>query len=40
MDYDDRDTIGTLLLKLFSVLALLTAVGGIAVFFSLSNKWR
>ena len=40
MDYNDRETIGTLLLKLFSVLALLTAVGGIAVFFSLSSKWR
>ena len=40
MDYDDRETIGTLLLKLFSVLALLTAVGGIAVFCSLSSKWR
>jgi len=40
MDYDDRDTIGTVLLKLFSVLAVLTAVMGIALFISLPNKWR
>lgn len=40
MDYDDRDTIGTVLLKIFSVLALLTAVAGIALFVSLPNKWR
>ena len=40
MDYDDRDTIGTMLLKLFSVLAVLTAIMGIALFISLPNKWR
>jgi len=40
MDYDDRDTIGTVLLKLFSVLAVLTAIMGIALFSSLPNKWR
>ena len=32
MDYDDRDDIGTWLLKLFSVLALLTAVAGIGLY--------
>jgi hypothetical protein len=32
MDYDDRDDIGTWLLKLFSVMALLTAVAGIALY--------
>lgn len=40
MDYDDRDTIGTLLLKAFSLLALLTALMGIALFISLPRKWR
>jgi uncharacterized iron-regulated membrane protein len=40
MDYDDRDTIGTLLLKLFSVMSLLTAIAGIALFISLPKKWR
>ena len=40
MDYDDRDTIGTVLLKLFSVLAVMTAIMGIALFISLPNKWR
>jgi hypothetical protein len=32
MDYDDRDDIGTWLLKLFSVLALTTAIAGIALY--------
>ncbi len=32
MDYDDRDDIGTWLLKLFSVMALLTAIAGIALY--------
>lgn len=40
MDYDDRDTIGTLLLKLFSVMSLLTAIAGVALFISLPKKWR
>ena len=40
MDYDDRDTIGTLLLKLFSVMSLLTAMGGVALFISLPKKFH
>lgn len=32
MDYDDRDDIGTWLLKLFSLLALLTAIAGIVLY--------
>ena len=32
MDYDDRDDIGTWLLKLFSLLALLTAIAGIILY--------
>ncbi len=32
MDYDDRADIGTWLLKLFSVLALLTALAGIVLY--------
>ena len=39
MDYDDRDTIGTLLLKVFSVLALVTALAGIGLFFLLPKKF-
>ena len=39
MDYDDRDTIGTFLLKGFSVLALVTALAGIGLFFSLPKKF-
>jgi hypothetical protein len=39
MDYDDRDTIGTLLLKVFSVLALVTAVAGIVLFILLPKKF-
>ena len=38
MDYDDRDDIGTLLLKLFSVMALLTAIAGIALYVMI--PWR
>ena len=38
MDYDDRDDIGTWLLKLFSLLALLTAIAGIALY--LIIPWR
>ena len=38
MDYDDRDDIGTWLLKLFSVLALLTAIAGIALYVMI--PWR
>ena len=32
MDYDDRDDIGTWLLKLFSLLALSTAIAGIILY--------
>ena len=38
MDYDDRDDIGTWLLKLFSVMALLTAIAGIGLY--LMIPWR
>ena len=38
MDYDDRDDIGTLLLKLFSVMALLTAIAGIVLYVMI--PWR
>ena len=38
MDYDDRDDIGTWLLKLFSVMALLTAIAGIALYVMI--PWR
>ncbi len=38
MDYDDRDDIGTWLLKLFSVLALFTAIAGIALYVMI--PWR
>lgn len=34
MDYTERDTIGTLLLKAFSVLSLLTSIAGILLFFT------
>ena len=38
MDYDDRDDIGTWLLKLFSVMALLTAIACIALYVMI--PWR
>jgi len=38
MDYDDRDDIGIWLLKLFSVMALLTAIAGIALYVMI--PWR
>lgn len=38
MDYDDRDDIGTWLLKLFSIMALLTAIAGIALYVMI--PWR
>jgi len=38
MDYDDRDTIGTALLKVFSFLAVLTALAGIVLFLILPRK--
>ena len=38
MDYDDRDDIGTWLLKLFSAMALFTAIAGIALYVMI--PWR
>jgi len=38
MDYDDRDTIGTLLLKIFSVLALVTALAGIMLYLLIPKR--
>jgi len=38
MDYDDREDIGTWLLKLLSVMALLTAIAGIALYVMI--PWR
>ena len=40
MDYDDRDDIGTWLLKLFSVLALTTAIAGIALYALIPRRAR
>lgn len=40
MDYDDRDDIGTWLLKLFSVLALLTAVAGLGLYWLIPKRLR
>ena len=40
MDYDDRDTIGTVLLKVFSLLAVLTALAGILLFLALPKKFN
>ncbi len=40
MDYDDRDTIGTLLLKIFSVLALVTASAGITLYLVMPKKQK
>jgi hypothetical protein len=39
MDYDTRDHIGTPLLKVFSVMALLSALLGLFLFVSLPKKW-
>ena len=38
MDYTERDTIGTLLLKAFSVLSLLTSIAGILLFFTSTKR--
>lgn len=38
MDYDDRDTLGTLLLKIFSVLALVTALAGIMLYLLIPKR--
>ena len=40
MDYNDRDHIGTWLLKLFSVLALLTAVAGLGLYGLMPKRRR
>ncbi len=40
MDYDDREDIGTILLKVFSLLALVTALLGIALYVVIPKKWR
>jgi uncharacterized iron-regulated membrane protein len=38
MDWDERDNIGNIFLKIFSILALLSALSGIYLFFTSSNK--
>lgn len=38
MDWDERDNIGNIFLKVFSILALLSALSGIYLFFSTSKK--
>ena len=40
MDWNERDNIGNLLLKVFSILALLSALSGIYLFFNSSNSGR
>ena len=39
MDYDTRDEIGTWLLKIFSLLAVATAVAGLSLFFLSPQRW-
>ena len=38
MDWDERDNIGNIFLKIFSILALLSALSGIYLFFTSSSK--
>jgi uncharacterized iron-regulated membrane protein len=38
MDWDERDNIGNIFLKLFSILALLSALSGIYLFFKSSRE--
>ena len=38
MDWDERDNIGNMFLKIFSILALLSALSGIYLFFTSSSK--
>ena len=38
MDWDERDNIGNIFLKIFSILALLSALSGIYLFFASSSK--
>jgi hypothetical protein len=40
MDYDTRDEIGTWLLKLFSLLAVATAIAGLALYFLSPQRGR
>ena len=40
MDYDTRDEIGTWLLKIFSLLAVATAIAGLSLFFLSPHRWR
>ena len=38
MDWNERDNIGNIFLKIFSILALLSAISGIYLFFATSNR--
>jgi len=38
MDYVDRDNINNLLMKVFSILALISSLSGIALFFNTRKK--
>ena len=38
MDWNERDNIGNIFLKIFSILALLSAISGIYLFFATNNK--
>ena len=40
MDYDTRDEIGTWLLKLFSLLAVVTAIAGLGLYFLSPQRGR
>jgi hypothetical protein len=40
MDYESRDEIGNLLLRLFSILGLITILSGFALYFTSSRWWR
>ena len=38
MDWNERDNIGNIFLKIFSILALLSAISGIYLFFATNNR--
>ena len=38
MDWQERDNIDNILLKIFSILALISSVTGVLLFFSVDNK--
>ena len=40
MDWNERDNIGNIFLKIFSILALLSAISGIYLFFSTNNRTK